>query len=298
METRLILKTFESIKNIVPTDRFQNILTIAYINATSTKSSLENLLQVEIRDVNAYLMILIQNGNAKINLDYNSYQLGTDKLAFIIPNRIFQICEISNDFKAEFLIIDKLFLEEIMQEKKGFYNYISLKKNPITHLKAKENSNLEKALLLLQEKIGLRSHVFQKEIVYNTTAGLLLELLNILIKQNHDLIHPILSRKEEIVDKFLKLLSKYTRERYPLTFYAEKLFITPQYLSATLKEQTGKTAGKWLNEALIIEAKRLIKLPHSSIQEVAYSLNFSDQSTFGKFFKKSLGISPLVYRRM
>lgn len=296
MDTRLVLKTFT--KNMVAIDSFQDVLTIAHIDATSTKLDMEELMQEEIKDVNSFLIILVQNGYAEIKLDYKTYSIASDKLTFIIPNHIFQISEMSNDFKAKFLIIDKLFMEEVVQEKKGFYNYMSLKGNPVIQLEPVENTNLEKALLLLQEKIRFRTHIFQKEMVYNTTAGLLLELLSILVKKNDDLIHPILSRKEEIVDEFLKLLSKHTRERHPLTFYAEKLFITPQYLSSILKEQTGKTGSKWLSEALIVEAKKLIKSPHSTIQAVAYTLNFSDQSTFGKFFKKSIGISPLVYRRL
>ncbi|MDH6304738.1 AraC family transcriptional activator of pobA [Parabacteroides sp. PF5-5] len=298
MDTELVFKTFAFVDKMTRVDKFQNVLTMGHIDAIHMANELEERMPAEVRDVNSFLLILVRSGQAEIKLDYETYRIAPDKLAFIMPSHIFQLTEMSDDFNAQFLIIDKLFLGEVVHEKKGFYNYMSLKRKPVTPLEPEENAGLQKALLLLQEKIRSRTHAFQQEVVHNATTGLLLELLGVFVKKNNDLVQPILSRKEEIVDEFLKLLSKYTRERRPLTFYADKLFITPQYLSSTLKEQTGKTGSKWLADALIMEAKKLIKSPHSTIQAVAYTLNFSDQSTFGKFFKKSIGVSPLVYRRL
>ena len=64
-----------------------------------------------------------------------------------------------------------------------------------------------------------------------------------------------------------------------------------------LREQTGKSANKWIDDAVLMEAKMLLKTPLLSVQQVAEQLHFSDQSTFGKFFKKHIGLSPLEFRR-
>ena len=93
---------------------------------------------------------------------------------------------------------------------------------------------------------------------------------------------PTLSRKEELFEQFLQLLFEHCKEQHVVTFYAEKLFITPQYLSLILKELTGKSANKWIDDALIVEAKMLLKAPQATVQQVADILHFSDQSTFGK----------------
>lgn len=298
MNTKLMLNSFSIIENSVATDRFQELICIAQIDASSPDKYPEAFISAEIVDSNSLLMILVRDGQASINIDYNTYSIAPDTLAFIIPGHVFGISAVSPDFKARFLMVDKSLLDEIMEERKGFYNYFSLKKNPLMPVDPEENAGLERAILLLQEKTRLRTHLFQREVVYNTASALFLELMNIWVGKNMNMLHPILSRKEELVDKFLKLLNKYVREQHQLSFYAEKLFITPQYLSSILKRQTGKSGSKWINDALIMEAKRLIRAPYSTIQDVAYTLNFSDQSTFGKFFKKSLGISPLVYRKM
>ena len=59
---------------------------------------------------------------------------------------------------------------------------------------------------------------------------------------------PTLSRKEELFEQFLQLLFEHCKEQHVVTFYAEKLFITPQYLSLILKELTGKSANKWIDD--------------------------------------------------
>ena len=81
-----------------------------------------------------------------------------------------------------------------------------------------------------------------------------------------------------------------------VSFYANQLNITPKYLSEAVKEIMGKTAGELIDEAVIMQAKVLLKTPDLNIGQVATVLNFPDQSFFGKFFKKHVGLSPNQYR--
>ncbi len=70
-------------------------------------------------------------------------------------------------------------------------------------------------------------------------------------------------------------------------FYARRLNITPKYLSTVSKDVSGKTAARWIDEAVILEAKSLLRYSGMSIQEIAYHLNFSTQSFFGKYFNST-----------
>jgi AraC-like DNA-binding protein len=78
--------------------------------------------------------------------------------------------------------------------------------------------------------------------------------------------------------------------------YAEQLSITPKYLTETVKEITGKTAGEIIDDFVLLEAKLLLDNPALSIAEIADELHFSDQSFFGKYFKRHAGVSPKEYR--
>lgn len=176
-------------------------------------------------------------------------------------------------------------------------HYMQIRKNPCAILNSEETGHLAAQFSILREKVKLRTHCFQKEALQNALVGFYIELANIFMGKKELMTTPALSRKEELFEQFLHLLFEHCKEQHVVTFYAEKLFITPQYLSLILKELTGKSANKWIDDALIVEAKMLLKAPQATVQQVADILHFSDQSTFGKFFKKHLGISPMEYRK-
>lgn len=90
-----------------------------------------------------------------------------------------------------------------------------------------------------------------------------------------------MSRQEIFFGKFIALLTQYHTQERSVTFYAEKLCITPKYFSTLIKKQTGKSAAQWIDDYVILEAKNLLKFSGMSIQEIAYHLNFSTQSFSG-----------------
>lgn len=98
--------------------------------------------------------------------------------------------------------------------------------------------------------------------------------------------------------RFMELLETYhTRER-SVAFYASKLSVTPKYMGTVIKNYSGKSAIEWINEHIILEAKLMLMNTHSTIQEIAYNLNFSSQSLFGKYFKTHTGLSPKEFRSL
>lgn len=99
-----------------------------------------------------------------------------------------------------------------------------------------------------------------------------------------------------ILSEFKALLAEHFIEERQVSFYADKMHLTPKYFSTVIKEVSGKTAGTWINEMLLLESKVRLQNKEQSIAQIAYNLNFSDPSHFGKFFKKHIGMSPLEYR--
>ena len=81
--------------------------------------------------------------------------------------------------------------------------------------------------------------------------------------------------------------------------YAELLYITPNHLNAVCKDLLGMQAGELIRNRTMLEAKRLLRHlnPQLNISEIAFKLNFSDNSYFTKFFKKATGILPEEFRK-
>ncbi len=104
------------------------------------------------------------------------------------------------------------------------------------------------------------------------------------------------SRKEEICRELVQLvIENYTNERRA-QFYADKLGVSLQHLSTTVKQVTGKNVLDIIAHVVMVDVKAKLKSTDMTIQEIAYSLNFPSASFFGKYFKRHMGMSPLEYR--
>lgn len=299
MENLPLIKFAELNKGIIIRDSFQDIFLIADIDGNQGVDDQEVYEHTMPMRLDALLMVLVLEGSSEIALDYVPYTIESNSFTIIMPTHTIQLSKISKDFKGKLLVISREFLDECNTVKRSpsMANYMQLRKNPCTTFEPQETELVDNYIELLRSKIKNRAHFFQKEVMQNSFVGFLLEIANIFMGKKDGLLMPALSRKEELFEQFLQLLFEHCKEQHVVTFYAEKLFITPQYLSLILKELTGKSANKWIDDALIVEAKILLKAPQATVQQVADILHFSDQSTFGKFFKKHMGISPMEYRK-
>ncbi|MDR3694404.1 helix-turn-helix transcriptional regulator [Mucilaginibacter sp.] len=105
------------------------------------------------------------------------------------------------------------------------------------------------------------------------------------------------SYNQTLLRNFQKLIGEhYTRIKLPKD-YAELLYITPNHLNAVCKDLLGTSAGEVIRARMVLEAKRLLTNPKLNINEIAFMLNFSDNSYFTKFFKKFEGKTPEEFRK-
>ena len=104
------------------------------------------------------------------------------------------------------------------------------------------------------------------------------------------------ARKLTYALTFLRLVRDYHRVHRSIGFYAGKMFISPKYLSLIIKEATGKSAAEWIDQYVLQEAKNLLRYSGKNVQQIAYELNFSNQSSFGKYFKHLTGMSPTKFQ--
>ncbi len=103
--------------------------------------------------------------------------------------------------------------------------------------------------------------------------------------------------KSEITLKFKKLVDKDFRNIKTVSEFAAKLNITAGHLTETIQKDTGFTAGEFIHDRIILEAKRLLYHSKNSIKEIAAELNYEDPSYFSKFFKTYSGSTPEQFRK-
>lgn len=99
-------------------------------------------------------------------------------------------------------------------------------------------------------------------------------------------------KANNLSDRFFQLLAANYKDNRSVKFYAERLNLTPKYLSTAIKRVTGRPILDWIHEAILIDAKMLLRTTDMTVQEIAEQLNFSSPSAFVQFFKKHTGYTP------
>ena len=284
----------KNILEIVPEDDvYKNIVSISKING----GSFGHYMPFK---VNSHYLIMVVKGSVDININGIIHNLKENMVLDVFQTETAQFINVSPDALAYQMIITKDFLIDVMQQRKQMpMSYVtSLLNNPYLIVTGEQMEVLRSRIEKAREEIRNTDHFFQKELLQYAILVYFIEIGNIVVQRTElNRINPVTNRKDDILAKFLYMASENYRERHDISFYAEKLFITPQYLSRVLKQLTGRTVNDYISDMLVTDAKRLLRTSRTSIMEISELLNFSDQASFGKFFKKHTGFSPLKYRR-
>lgn len=101
-----------------------------------------------------------------------------------------------------------------------------------------------------------------------------------------------------LFNAFYDLLIDNYQQHHEIAWYSEKLCLTPKYFSGVIRQITGKSAAQWINEVLVLHAKRLLYTRRDmNVQQIAYELGFKGNANFCRFFKDQTGLRPSEYRK-
>lgn len=133
---------------------------------------------------------------------------------------------------------------------------------------------------------------YRMEIIHSIFFALILEIL-----AEYEKLFEIGDEASDIKannlsDRFFQLLATNYKKSRSVKFYAERLNLTPKYLSTAIKRVTGRPILDWIHDAVLIDAKMLLRTTDMTVQEISEQLNFSSPSAFVQFFKKHTGKTP------
>ncbi|MBP1614359.1 MAG: putative AraC-family transcriptional regulator [Bacteroidetes bacterium] len=236
---------------------------------------------------------LIVEGEIRISINLIEYRLKVGHLGIIPPNSIVEVLEYTPDFDMQVIVVESNFIpflrkNEIIEQYSGQqYDY------PIM-LDEKEFKQTEAYFSLIWETI--QESIFRREVVQNLVAALLFNITYI-HKDNLHTVNTQLSHQEELFHRFIKLVNEYSIMERNVSFYADKLCLTPRYLNTLIKQTSHQTVMEWINQSVMMEAKILLKHSDLLVYQVSDKLNFPNPSFFSKFFKKMTGMTPLTYQK-
>lgn len=253
--------------------------------------------------LDGYMLIYCINGHIRLNVNLNEYDLKDGMAFFNIPGNLLRVNELVNT-QGEGLhyfcvAMSKSFVNELkIDMNKLFTEGMSLLEHPSVVMDPKEKETAGKYMELLGNLLE-SDMLYKREAIYSVMSSVFYMLSGIWARQASDLrenASVATNRSRMIFDQFLKLVSQnYARHRN-VGFYADKLCLTPKYLSKLIKDTSGRSAPEWIDSYVVLEAKNLLKYSNAAIKEIVYTLNFPNQSVFYKFFKARTGQTPSEYR--
>ena len=244
---------------------------------------------------NYYKIGICLHGSARLKVNLETYDIGPNSLMLMSPYVVKQWPFMSDDFEGLSIFFTQEFISANSSLNLDAFAFFERDARHVFQLSDVQAESIVGLLRTIEHKYDA-PHAYREEILRSLIHILLHEIAPIYSLQ-HVSASATLKRSQLIAADFKKLVNTHYATERGLTFYANKLCITPKHLAETVKDATGKRAVEWLGEAVLLEAHVLLQNPILTIAQIADTLHFADQSTFGRFFRKSSGVSPAAYRQ-
>ena len=245
-----------------------------------------------------FCILLCTRGEISVSVDLNRYDIRRNTLSVIRPGSKLMVHTCRN-FAVRCIVFDPAIqLHTPIPASDVADLRLKVMQNPVLHLAAGERLRLRRLFFAFHAVAGSSLNSALGRIALQHAIAVLLYSISDLLQRKAQ-PRPGRSahtRKDEYFCRFLHLLSQYFMLERSVAFYAEKMNLTPKYLTTVIREVSGKTASECIDDIVVQEACHRLSSGGHSIQQIAYSLNFPNQSFFGVFFKNKTGISPSSYR--
>jgi len=245
-------------------------------------------------------LIFVMCGHVKLKIDSRDVYASQDMAVTILPGTLFQTVYRSDDAECAVIAVNPNFIQH--DDIRLGVEFVSFAKiRPAVEIPHSCTEELVSIYQAIKHKLCQRDFQFREEVSFGYISIVKCTIFDVYLKMRDIIIKEIpkpSNRKEEIFKDFINLVHRHFMEERNVGFYADKLCVTPKYLSSVIHDVSGKYATEWIMELVIIEAKSKLKDPSKSIKEVCRELNFANQSFFAKYFKQHTGYTPKEFKNL
>jgi AraC family transcriptional regulator, transcriptional activator of pobA len=243
-----------------------------------------------------YTIVWVQQGQGTHFIDFKAYPIGPGTLFFLSPDQVHQV--VAQQVEGPVLLVapEFLFTHGLGPEALAHLGLFH-------HGGACEPVRLPPAQVpgLAQVVLALEAELAVRQPYHNEALGALLKLFllhSYRAKLASGQVNPAApaTKSARLVQDFKRLVEANHRQWHKVGDFAERLFVSPDYLTETFKAETGQAAKEFIQDRIMLEAKRLAYFTQQTTKEVAYWLGFDDPAHFSKFFKNCAGVSFSAFK--
>lgn len=253
-----------------------------------------------------YMAFFCIKGEFEVEINLKKFTIRKDSMFIYTPGNIVRVTNIDPQEKESVHFVVVAISEDLMSStrfdfSKLYNESLRLLESPCVVINENERELCRKYFDLIQEVSKIRMPNMRESVaalissIFYLMGAMWTDRLTAAKKNGGD---EMSTRSKIVLEDFLLLVRDYHTKERSLSFYADKLYLTPKYLSKLIKSVSGKSAHEWIDSFVILEAKNLLKYSDMSIKSIVYELNFPNQTTFYRFFKTKTGMTPSEYRKM
>jgi AraC-like DNA-binding protein len=242
-----------------------------------------------------YHLVLFTKGKGTHTIDFEKFSVKPFQIYFMIPGQVHS-WHFDGDVDGYIIHFNETLFRSFLQNEKyigsfSFFNGNS--KDGVRQLPARIQSQAARLFDVMLEEMNVRTSQY-----LDVLRLKLLELF-ILVERNSNVAKTKAAPQQKLLllRNFEQLINEHYRDIKLPKEYAALLYITPNHLNALCQDMLGKKAGELIRERVLLEAKRMLTNADMSISEIAYDLNFQDNSYFNRMFKKEGGVTPDEFRK-
>ncbi|MTG97076.1 helix-turn-helix domain-containing protein [Myroides albus] len=242
-----------------------------------------------------YLAVFyVEKGEVDFNIDFKNFSLYEGGVVVGGEDNIVSLSNPSDDVVIAYYFVERDFASNIAyvlpNELFGYLHY-----NPVMYLDSEKKRAFAIWRDLFLYCIQLPNLKAEK-IICNQFQSLFL-IMTEWVCFNEFVIEKNYSCQEELCWKFWDLITQYSKEYREVSFYADKLSITPYYLSQISKEFLHYSPKELINRQVVLNIKHYLANTDLSVSQIADEMNFVDPSYLGRFFKRETNLNPLEFRK-
>ncbi|HTI92024.1 MAG TPA: helix-turn-helix transcriptional regulator [Puia sp.] len=238
-----------------------------------------------------YIFLLLEKGWGRMMVDFNMQVLKENTAIFVLPGQVHNYKGSSPDATGWFLALDAGLIPDL---------YRAVLEDPLLMAKPLVMSDAElqplvQCLQLVSAVEQQRESVYARQSLYSLLASFV-GIVADLYAGRCGVAEGKLSRPKVITLEFRQMVAQRFKTLKSPGEYAEALHLSLSYLNEIVKETTGFTVSYWIQQEIILEAKRLLYYSQCSVKEIAHELGYEDHTYFSRLFKKQVGQTPGEFR--
>lgn len=245
----------------------------------------------------AYIALLCTRGKAECRVNDKVFVVGANDVFFCHPNVFLENAMATLDFKCcGMLMSQKLFESMLTLGDTLFDAQMVVLREPVVHLEPEEAKLMLDDFKVIQSKLSAPPRPHRKETIKFLIQSMIYEFFDC-ISPKLQMGNYSFTSAESLFSRFMRLLTEDSPRHRDVGHYAGKLCVSSKYLSAVCKQLAGDTASTIINRYAIENIKTRLRTSTKSVKEIAVECGFENLSFFGKYVRRTLGMSPRDYRR-